>query len=281
MSGFGGVVVGVDLLEAFDGEVGVEFGGFELLVAEELLDGAEIGPVVEEVGGAGMAEEVTGAFLFGLGALDVFADEVAQSIGVEGLTSGVEEEGGFLSEMEEFGSAFFEVLIEPMESALTKGKVAVFASFALTDDDDLAVLLEVVEGEVGGFVASDASGVEDFEEGFVADSGGAGEVGEGEDGFDFGDGEESFGEALGELWEVEVGGWIGGESVLFAEPGEEGADLNKAVVLHVEGEGLAFGGAVVEEVALVAFEDFLGDGGGAVEGAVFAPREEVAEGFAA
>ena len=47
MSGFGGVVVGVDFFEAFDGEMGVEFGGFELLVAEDLLDGTEVGPVIK------------------------------------------------------------------------------------------------------------------------------------------------------------------------------------------------------------------------------------------
>ena len=86
MSGFGGVGTGVDFFEAFDGEMGVDFGGFEFLVAEDLLDGSEIGSVVEEVGGAGMAKEMAGAVFVGLGALDVFSDEVAEAVGVEGLS---------------------------------------------------------------------------------------------------------------------------------------------------------------------------------------------------
>ena len=86
---------------------------------------------------------------------------------------------------------------------------------------------------------------------------------------------------MGELGKVEVGGWVGGESILFAEPSEEGADLDEAVVLNVEGERFAFGCAMVKEVTLVALEDFLGDGGRVIERAVFAPREEVAEGFTA
>lgn len=200
---------------------------------------------------------------------------------MEGLSGGVEEEGGFLGEVEEFGTAVFEVVVEPMEGSFAEREVAVFATFALADDDDLAVLLEVVEGEGSRFVATNASGVEDFEESFVADSGRRGEVGKSEDGFDFGDGEEGFGETLSEFGEVEVGGRVGGKNVLFTEPGEEGADLNEAVVLHVEGERFPFGCAVVEEVTLIAFEDFLGDGRRVLEVAVFTPSEEVAEGFAA
>ena len=224
---------------------------------------------------------MAGAFLFGLGALDIFADKVAESVRVKRFSGRVKEEGSFLGEVEEFGTAVFEVMVEPMEGSFAEGEVAVFATFALANDDDLAVLLEIVEGEGGGFVATDAGGVEDFEESFVADSGRRGEVREGEDGFNFGDGEEGFGETLSELGEVDVSGRIGGKKVLFTEPSEEGADLNEAVVLHVEGERFSFGGAVVEEMALVAFEDFLGDGGRVLEVAVFTPSEEIAEGFAA
>src|SRR5260370_37289983 len=39
-------------------EVGVDLGGGEVGVAEELLDGAQIGAAVEEVGGVGVAERV-------------------------------------------------------------------------------------------------------------------------------------------------------------------------------------------------------------------------------
>lgn len=72
-----GVGIFVDLKEFLDGEVSVEFCGVEVFVAKELLDGAEIGPVVHHEGGYGVAKEVTGAFLFDSGILNVFADEIA------------------------------------------------------------------------------------------------------------------------------------------------------------------------------------------------------------
>jgi hypothetical protein len=51
-----GVVVG--LFEALGGEVGVDLGGAEGLVAEQFLHAAEVGAVVEEVGGEGVAQGV-------------------------------------------------------------------------------------------------------------------------------------------------------------------------------------------------------------------------------
>ncbi len=38
--------------------MGVNHGGFEVFVAEEFLDGADVVAVLEEVGGEGMAEYV-------------------------------------------------------------------------------------------------------------------------------------------------------------------------------------------------------------------------------
>ena len=48
----------VDLLEAGGTHVGVDFGGLELGVAKEFLHGAEVGAVVEQVGGEAVAEFV-------------------------------------------------------------------------------------------------------------------------------------------------------------------------------------------------------------------------------
>ena len=65
-------------MKLLDGEVGVEFGGVEVFVAEEFLDGAEVGSVVHHEGGDGVAEEMAGAFLFDACGLNVFANEVAR-----------------------------------------------------------------------------------------------------------------------------------------------------------------------------------------------------------
>jgi hypothetical protein len=55
-----GVGVVVSVAEAFFCDVGVDLGGGEGGVAEEGLDGTEVGPVVEEVGREGVAEFVGG-----------------------------------------------------------------------------------------------------------------------------------------------------------------------------------------------------------------------------
>ena len=50
----------MDVEELVDGDLGVEGGGVEFGVAEELLNEADVGSVFEHVGGAGVAEKVTG-----------------------------------------------------------------------------------------------------------------------------------------------------------------------------------------------------------------------------
>ncbi len=45
-----------------DGDVGIDLGGVEPGVAEQLLDEADVGPVLEHVGGAGVAQQVAGTW---------------------------------------------------------------------------------------------------------------------------------------------------------------------------------------------------------------------------
>ena len=52
----------VDMLQLFNCIVGINLGGGQTAVAQQLLDGVELGPVVHEVGGEGMAQYV-GALL--------------------------------------------------------------------------------------------------------------------------------------------------------------------------------------------------------------------------
>ena len=52
---------GVDFGQVIEGDVGVELGGFQALVAQEGLDDPDVGPALEHVGGAGVAEQVAGA----------------------------------------------------------------------------------------------------------------------------------------------------------------------------------------------------------------------------
>lgn len=181
----------MDLLKLLDGEVGVEFGGVEVFVAEELLDGAEVGSVVHHEGGDGVAEEMAGAFLFDACGLNVFANEVAKDSWGERF-SGVGEEEAFVvvGFDEELGSDVGEVFVEPFRGAISEGKEAVFFAFALADHEGLLLEVEVVEGEVGEFLAPDAGGVEGFQEGSISYADGGVDVGDVEDGFHFMRGEQ-------------------------------------------------------------------------------------------
>lgn len=74
-SGVGGVV---DFFHALGGDVGVDLGGAEAGVAEEGLDAAEVGAVVEEVGGEAVSELVRGDVDGEAGVFPVFVDDVGE-----------------------------------------------------------------------------------------------------------------------------------------------------------------------------------------------------------
>jgi len=62
-----GMGVGVDLQDALDGHLGVELCGLELRVSEELMDRSDIGPVLEHLRRAGVAENLAGPALLDAG----------------------------------------------------------------------------------------------------------------------------------------------------------------------------------------------------------------------
>ena len=65
------------------GEVGVDLGGGDVGVAEEALDGAEVGAIHEEVGGEGVAHGVGGDFFGDAGELGILIDEALNGAGGE------------------------------------------------------------------------------------------------------------------------------------------------------------------------------------------------------
>ena len=58
----------VDFAEVAPRDVGVDLGGGEAGVAEEFLDGAQVGAGLEQVGGEGVAERVGADAMLGAGA---------------------------------------------------------------------------------------------------------------------------------------------------------------------------------------------------------------------
>ena len=152
----------VDLLELLDAHLGVNLGGGEFGVAEELLDEADVGSAFEHVGGATVAQDVAGAGFGDFRLFDELADHAAEDVGVEGFAVAGQEKRGLLGIQGEAGARFFKVAFEPFESAEADGDDAVFVVFALADLEGLTFSVEVVEREPGKFAAAQARAVEEL-----------------------------------------------------------------------------------------------------------------------
>ena len=67
---------GVDGFELLDADLGVNARRFELLVAKELLDEADVGSALEHVGGAGVAQKMAASGAAEVGFFDELADQI-------------------------------------------------------------------------------------------------------------------------------------------------------------------------------------------------------------
>ncbi len=77
------MAAGVNLLQLFDADLGVNGGGVELLMPKQLLDVADVRPALKHVRGAGVPEQMA-ASLFGQARLlDPFRHHAAENVRVE------------------------------------------------------------------------------------------------------------------------------------------------------------------------------------------------------
>ena len=148
----------VDVHELADGGVGVFLSGGEGLVAEEFLNGAEVGAIGEEMSGEGVAERVRVQVPIHVDETDVFFDDAAY--GTLGETAaGVVEEDGFGVRCVAMAAAGGRGLQEELfaerpilfESFLGFGAVgddALLVAFA-ADAQDAFFLIDVDEVEAG------------------------------------------------------------------------------------------------------------------------------------
>lgn len=241
-AGVGGVV---DFFHALSGDVGVDLGGAEAGVAEEGLDAAEVGAVVEEVGGEAMAKFVRGDVDGEAGVFPVFVDDVGECLGGDAAAEFAEEEGAFVD------GGFEAVALDGFEGVAADRAEAFFAAFA-DDADGFGVGVEVVDVEAGEFAEAHAGGVEHFEDGGVAFGCPGGSLfvlgqgqGQGEHGLDLSDGEDDreFLFLFGDL-DVEEGVVIPSAAMVqpfveAAEGGEVEADGGAAFFLLHEVEEVA------------------------------------------
>ena len=225
--GMSGAGVGsvIDLLHAGGGDVGVDLGGAEVGVAEELLDAAEVGAVVEEVGGEAVPEFVRADLEADGGVAQVFLQEVADGTHGDAAAELAEEEGAVV---DTGGDA---IMLDGAEGGAAHGTEAVLAAFA-GDAEAFFEVVDVADVEFDELVEAEAGAVEELEDGGVAlgspDGGALGAVGfegegEGEQLVDLAEGEDDGEGALG-FGELDFEEGIGGKAGAAGEEFEEAAE---------------------------------------------------------
>lgn len=156
-----GVGLIVDGHEVVQRDAGVALGGGELGVAEEFLDGAEVGAVAEQVGGVGVAEGVGVKARVAVGKEPVFLDEQLDAAGGEAGAAAVDEQGIV------FSLADSEVAFERFGGLRGVGHEAFLAALA-ADAEPAFGAVEVFEVEADALADAEAAAVEKFEDGVVA-----------------------------------------------------------------------------------------------------------------
>ena len=82
-------------------------------------------------------------------------------------------------------TSLFDVPGDPEKSSHADGNVAIALAFALMNKEDLAIDVDVVDVQRTDFGASNTGGVQNFEDGSIANAERRGDVGLLQDSFDF------------------------------------------------------------------------------------------------
>jgi len=129
------MTAGVDFLQLADGDFGVNGGGLQLLVSEQLLDVADVRAAFEHVRGAGVPQQVATAFQsrrFHPG-----GGHARKHVGVEGVAVAGEEKRRRARVEREARAHFLQVAFEPRDGA-SAPTIASTLTFPTTRDEDEA-----------------------------------------------------------------------------------------------------------------------------------------------
>jgi hypothetical protein len=257
--------------------VGVALGCLEPGVAEHFGDVADVCSAFEEEGGDGVAEEVAASFLVDAGVVEVALDLAREPVGADGRADAGDEElfGSLLGG--EAWAGEVEVEAQPEEGSFSDGDVAVFGAFAAADEDGGSFEVDVADGEVDQFLAAEGAGVEDFEDGAVAQAERPGYVRLGEQRRHLGPAEGCFRETAVRSGHEQVTGRVRVQLPAAPEPGEEVADRDQSLYLRGDRQRLAVPLAVLEQPPLVAVQELERDGARLVNAVLLAEAGEVTE----
>ena len=165
------MTVGMDAAEAFVADMGVDGRGIQPGVAQEFLDDTQVGTVIEQMGGAGMPQEVRTAMVGEADLIEVIPDEMAEVAGTERIAITSEKErSARVLRGEELAPDRGEVALQPVVGHFTDWNHAGLLSLSLCHQQCPAIRAEVVQGQCCQLRAADAGGVEEFQNGPVPDA---------------------------------------------------------------------------------------------------------------
>jgi hypothetical protein len=154
-----GVGSGVDFEQLIDGDFGVDLGGVQSGMAEQLLNEPDVSSVVVHVGGTGVAKQVATSGFVDANFFHRSFDPVGDVVGGEpGSVSG-DEQRVFCRIDFQFRSGFFPVTCQPCDGPGSEWNGSAFASLALTNGQDATFHVHVFLVQVSHFTASQSTGV--------------------------------------------------------------------------------------------------------------------------
>ena len=152
------------------------------------------------------------------------------------------------------GRASFQVFVEPGGGARANGQEPVFLALAFADHHRAAFQVEVIKAQAGQFLAPHSRRVKDFEDGPVPNAYRRGQVRLAQNLFGLMRREHLPGQTFFHFGQLQVGGGIGGDVILSAEPFEKALDGRQTDVLPGKAQGRAVLFAMMKEHALITLQ---------------------------
>ena len=157
-----------DGLQISDGNAGVDLGGLQTLVAEELLDFADVGAAPEEMSGKRMPEDV--------GRNGCLNPSLLRTLMHDGIDHGfsdassvlIEKERVFTRALHQFMARLSQVVVEHEGGAAGQRNDAILSALAVADQEKTLAKIHVGEIDAAALGKTHARSVEHLEDGAIS-----------------------------------------------------------------------------------------------------------------